>query len=335
MMLVLILVGALLDFICCSRPSPPAVDIMHSTQPSAKCKFSVHKDGPDGEAVTGTISSEEPGFKPYAIIDENGCSLESSLYDDVTPIPSTDDLRESSILGSHSPTPLDDIPLCKGSNRFITTIESKTPRNEESSSRHADSITPPSRKENDILMDDADYDNGDMPTPIERRKALGSKTWSSQPDQGPQLFEIRNDLVASLTPLPPAPFHPPTPPPAPPLAFPIVPSLIVPPMPAPILSIDKLLQMDTIRRQRRDVDWDIVDLEPDIMMTRRVKRDYYDEAKDSGDIRKREKLDSSSESDQIDCDTDRISVDIRDLAVDMADFEIAKATVMNSCQILT
>ncbi|KAJ1357312.1 hypothetical protein KIN20_015438 [Parelaphostrongylus tenuis] len=58
------------------------VDINHSRKPSAKCEFSVHKDGPDGERVTGTISTDEPGFKPYPMIDENGCSLEPSLYDD-------------------------------------------------------------------------------------------------------------------------------------------------------------------------------------------------------------------------------------------------------------
>ncbi|EPB77357.1 hypothetical protein ANCCEY_03510 [Ancylostoma ceylanicum] len=33
---------------------------------------------------SGTISSDEAGFKPYPIIDEDGCSLEPSLYDDVT-----------------------------------------------------------------------------------------------------------------------------------------------------------------------------------------------------------------------------------------------------------
>ncbi|VDL77489.1 unnamed protein product [Nippostrongylus brasiliensis] len=104
------LVSSLFAISSTSRPSPPAEDSKHSTKPSAKCEFSVHKDGPDGEAVTGTaldvvlyysirceeregyclmvanctISSDEAGFKPYPIINENGCSLESSLYDDVT-----------------------------------------------------------------------------------------------------------------------------------------------------------------------------------------------------------------------------------------------------------
>ncbi|VDP04988.1 unnamed protein product [Heligmosomoides polygyrus] len=32
----------------------------------------------------GTVSADEIGFKPYLIIDDNGCSLEPSLYDDVT-----------------------------------------------------------------------------------------------------------------------------------------------------------------------------------------------------------------------------------------------------------
>ncbi|KAL6725046.1 hypothetical protein Aduo_019871 [Ancylostoma duodenale] len=106
----LILITFLSGFTICTRPSPPAIDMSKSTKPSAKCEFSVHKDGPGGEPVTGTaldvvlyysiqcqaqdgyclsvsnctISSDEAGFKPYPIIDEDGCSLEPSLYDDVT-----------------------------------------------------------------------------------------------------------------------------------------------------------------------------------------------------------------------------------------------------------
>ncbi|WKY14697.1 hypothetical protein Q1695_000321 [Nippostrongylus brasiliensis] len=38
------------------------------------------------------------------------------------PVPSTDDLRDSSILGSRTAHPLDDIPLCKGSNRICQFI---------------------------------------------------------------------------------------------------------------------------------------------------------------------------------------------------------------------
>uniref|UniRef100_A0A0K0D1W1 ZP domain-containing protein n=1 Tax=Angiostrongylus cantonensis TaxID=6313 RepID=A0A0K0D1W1_ANGCA len=86
------------------------IDAKHSKKLSAKCEFSVHRDGPEGERVTGTaldvvlyysircepqdgyclsvtnctISTDEPGFKPYPMIDQNGCSLEPSLYDDVT-----------------------------------------------------------------------------------------------------------------------------------------------------------------------------------------------------------------------------------------------------------
>ncbi|KAK6759582.1 hypothetical protein RB195_021264 [Necator americanus] len=99
----------LIGLISSSRPLPPSIDVTQSTRPSAKCEFSVHKDGPGGEPVTGTaldvelyygircqmhdgyclsvsnctISSDEAGFKPYPIIDENGCSLEPSLYDNV------------------------------------------------------------------------------------------------------------------------------------------------------------------------------------------------------------------------------------------------------------
>ncbi|KHJ99629.1 hypothetical protein OESDEN_00400 [Oesophagostomum dentatum] len=159
-------------------------------------------------------------------------------------------------------------------DRFITTIESKAPAKSEDPPR-TEATHQPDRKENDIMMDDAEYIM-DLPHP--RQKVFGSKTWSSQPEHpGPQLLEIRNDLVASFTPLPPAPFVPPTPPPAPPLAFPTVPSLIVPPL-IPILPIEKLfhLKPDPIIRRQRDADWDFDDEEED--QQRRVKReDYYDD----------------------------------------------------------
>ncbi|CAI2357151.1 unnamed protein product [Caenorhabditis sp. 36 PRJEB53466] len=199
---------------------------------SITCDFSIHKKGPNGQIVSGaslddeiyykikckpiagnclqvvncTLSSDEPGFQPYPIINESGCSLEDSLFknvqypnhfeagifnpfpirfrassaavvlfcmrtilvlllfapvvfstrekrqlsiDDiisgalnlVRPIfdtskpiqneamlrkpetPTQDDMRDSSILGSHSRTALDDVPLCKGSSnicRFIS-----------------------------------------------------------------------------------------------------------------------------------------------------------------------------------------------------------------------
>uniref|UniRef100_A0A7I4Z652 ZP domain-containing protein n=1 Tax=Haemonchus contortus TaxID=6289 RepID=A0A7I4Z652_HAECO len=109
MILAFILASTLYEPVFSSRPPIPEANIKHSTRPSAKCEFSVHRDGPNGELVTGvtldielfysirceahdnyclsvancTISSGEPNLKPYAIIDENGCSLESSLYDDV------------------------------------------------------------------------------------------------------------------------------------------------------------------------------------------------------------------------------------------------------------
>ncbi|CAB3399519.1 unnamed protein product [Caenorhabditis bovis] len=77
---------------------------------SIACDFSIHKHGPNGVAVMGTslddelyykikckplannclqvvnctLSSDEPGFKPYPIIDENGCSLDDSLFKHVT-----------------------------------------------------------------------------------------------------------------------------------------------------------------------------------------------------------------------------------------------------------
>ncbi|CAI5455256.1 unnamed protein product [Caenorhabditis angaria] len=76
---------------------------------SVTCDFSIHKQGPNGARVSGaslddeiyykirckqipgnclqvvncTLSSDEPGFQPYAIIDDNGCSLEESLFKNV------------------------------------------------------------------------------------------------------------------------------------------------------------------------------------------------------------------------------------------------------------
>ncbi|KJH41128.1 hypothetical protein DICVIV_12905 [Dictyocaulus viviparus] len=206
------------------------------------------------------------------------------------PVPSTDDLREAVILGSPAVQPLDDIPLCKGNNRicqfiscsaenfkkdptfgniqlaaqvlsdkklrqaisrFITTIESKTPTKSDVPSR---SLPPreTEREENDnVIMDDV---ASSALSSHQRPKTLGSKTWSSQPEPEPQ-FEIRNDLVANLTPFPPPPFLHPTPPSSPPLAFPTE---------------------DPIIRRQRDVDFDIVDIEPDAQQER-VKRDYYED----------------------------------------------------------
>uniref|UniRef100_A0A1I7XU37 ZP domain-containing protein n=1 Tax=Heterorhabditis bacteriophora TaxID=37862 RepID=A0A1I7XU37_HETBA len=93
-----------------SRSAPPTeLTDVKSVEPPARCKFSVHKDGPGGEPVSGTaldvqlfysircervegfclivsnctVSADEPGFKPYAIIDQNGCTLEPSLYEDI------------------------------------------------------------------------------------------------------------------------------------------------------------------------------------------------------------------------------------------------------------
>ncbi|CAO4385531.1 unnamed protein product [Caenorhabditis nigoni] len=76
---------------------------------SITCDFSIHKKGPHGQVVSGaslddeiyykikckpisgnclqvvncTLSSDEPGFQPYPIIDDNGCSLEESLFKNV------------------------------------------------------------------------------------------------------------------------------------------------------------------------------------------------------------------------------------------------------------
>uniref|UniRef100_A0A1I7Z5G2 ZP domain-containing protein n=1 Tax=Steinernema glaseri TaxID=37863 RepID=A0A1I7Z5G2_9BILA len=78
-------------------------------EPEAECQFSVHKDGPNGEELSGTtlntqlyykikckpakgfclnvsnctVSGEGPGQKPYAVIDENGCTTEPSLFEHV------------------------------------------------------------------------------------------------------------------------------------------------------------------------------------------------------------------------------------------------------------
>ncbi|CAJ0610289.1 unnamed protein product [Cylicocyclus nassatus] len=106
----LIIIALLSEVILSERPSPPAIETSKSVNaPTAKCEFTVHKDGPKGPLVSGTaldvelyykiqcnphdgycllvanctLSSDEAGFKPYPIIDKLGCSLESSLYDNV------------------------------------------------------------------------------------------------------------------------------------------------------------------------------------------------------------------------------------------------------------
>ncbi|WKY14698.1 hypothetical protein Q1695_000321 [Nippostrongylus brasiliensis] len=210
-------------------------------------------------------------------------SLVRPIFDTSQPLQYDEMLKKQAIVAVCKEQGMDDGQCKLFSNgfqlidKFITTIESKTPTKIDEPQRPV-IPDPPRRKENDILMDDAEY----TAEPVERPKALGSKTWSSQPESGPQLFEVRNDLVASFTPLPPAPFVPPTPPAAPPLAFPTVPSLIIPPFTPAALSFEKLLEMkiEPIIRRQREVDWDTVDLEPDIMQVR-VKRDYYDDAKPS------------------------------------------------------
>ncbi|CAJ0921518.1 unnamed protein product, partial [Mesorhabditis belari] len=77
--------------------------------PEARCDFFVREDGPDGRILAGTnldtslyydikckpakgfclqvtnctVSGDEDRSRQYAIIDHNGCSLESSLFGDV------------------------------------------------------------------------------------------------------------------------------------------------------------------------------------------------------------------------------------------------------------
>ncbi|OZC10962.1 hypothetical protein X798_02106 [Onchocerca flexuosa] len=77
--------------------------------PQANCKFSVHNGGPDGEEISGTnlnselyykikcnqekgyclhvanctVKSDKENMESYRIIDENGCTLEPSLFEHV------------------------------------------------------------------------------------------------------------------------------------------------------------------------------------------------------------------------------------------------------------
>lgn len=315
-------------------------------------------------ATAPTVNSSHQRSRRQLSIDDlisKALSLVRPIFDTSQPlqydemlkkqaVQSTDDLRESTILGLDAPHPLDHIPLCKGNNKicqfiscsaenfkkdptfgnlqlaaqvlsdrklrqtissnpeaidavckeqgmddgqcklfsngfqlidkFITTIESKTQTRSDGAAARRSSPGPTRPPGNDILMDDAEYVVEPAPG---RAKVFGSKTWSSQPDQGQRLFEIRNDLIASFTPLPPAPFMAPTPPQAPPLAFPTMPSLIISPISPSGLTIDKLplMKVDPGIRRQRSIDWDSVDLVPDMLVEQRVKRDYYDDAKPS------------------------------------------------------
>uniref|UniRef100_A0A1I7XUA8 HRDC domain-containing protein n=1 Tax=Heterorhabditis bacteriophora TaxID=37862 RepID=A0A1I7XUA8_HETBA len=189
-------------------------------------------------------------------------------------------------------------------DRFITTIERPT-KSDESPSPLS---TPPQvdysvRKENDIAMDDTDYVilPPSPPASPAHHRVLGSKTWSSQPEQsGFQLLDVRNDLVASLTPLPPIlsppPFIHPTPPPAPPLAFPTVPSFILSPLKLPDLNNGLFFPTDKaifdlpikVSQKKDDISTDdnlffkrrqrSTSLEAlDAQINEREKRDYYDD----------------------------------------------------------
>ncbi|KAM3727324.1 Cuticlin-3 [Dirofilaria immitis] len=77
--------------------------------PQANCKFSVHNGGPNGKEISGTnlnselyykikcnkekgyclhvanctVKSDRENMEPYRIIDENGCTLEPSLFEHV------------------------------------------------------------------------------------------------------------------------------------------------------------------------------------------------------------------------------------------------------------
>ncbi|KAI1730927.1 zona pellucida-like domain-containing protein [Ditylenchus destructor] len=84
-----------------------AINRLH--EPEAECTFSVHDKGPNGPEVTGTslnqelyykikckpetgyclkvsncsVTTDAPEQKPYPIIDESGCTTESSLFEHV------------------------------------------------------------------------------------------------------------------------------------------------------------------------------------------------------------------------------------------------------------
>ncbi|CAB3399517.1 unnamed protein product [Caenorhabditis bovis] len=259
-------------------------------------------------------------------------------------IPTQDDMRDTSILGSRSRTALDDLPLCKGNSgicrfiscsadnfkkdptfsnlqlaaqvigdaklrktisanpeavttvckeqgldddqcklfskgfqiidKVITTIEKPDSKEPEKPAQTEDTASPeshqapqmddPSIPQNDEnLKSWADYDIN-APAPPSHQTALGSKTWSSNPDSRTlQPLEIRNDLISSWTPIPF--LAPPTIPPAPPLAFKTVPSFVLPPIKVPNLdngfffSTDKFnfnnKDDNTIKRFRRDTDY--------------------------------------------------------------------------------
>uniref|UniRef100_A0A0M3I112 ZP domain-containing protein n=1 Tax=Ascaris lumbricoides TaxID=6252 RepID=A0A0M3I112_ASCLU len=87
----------------------PEKDAKKIHLPAAKCTFSVHKEGPQGEQIIGTnlnselyykikcepergyclhvgnctVSGDGPGQQAYPIIDEDGCTKEPSLFEHV------------------------------------------------------------------------------------------------------------------------------------------------------------------------------------------------------------------------------------------------------------
>ncbi|CAD6194320.1 unnamed protein product [Caenorhabditis auriculariae] len=97
----------LLPSVFALKPKPSL--LKKNVENSVTCDFSIHRAGPHGPVISGTslddelyykisckplaghclqvinctLSSDEPGFRPFPIIDDNGCSLDDSLYKNV------------------------------------------------------------------------------------------------------------------------------------------------------------------------------------------------------------------------------------------------------------
>ncbi|CAI4221551.1 unnamed protein product [Auanema sp. JU1783] len=179
-------------------------------------------------------------------------------------------------------------------DRFITTIEK--PAGHGVKTVQADPVPIPIQKDPEPMNDEPDYDA--LTSSATASSTSGSKTWGTGQNKEPQLMELQNDLVASLTPppmwglAPIAPFTPPAPPTAPPLAFPTVPSFILQPLHnlEKYFSPDKYLlgsdqnkapETNSITRFKRESE-DFYDDDVNNEAQIRQKRDYYDELTNTG-----------------------------------------------------
>uniref|UniRef100_A0A1I8F1D9 ZP domain-containing protein n=2 Tax=Wuchereria bancrofti TaxID=6293 RepID=A0A1I8F1D9_WUCBA len=104
---ILCVLSYLFAFILAAKIPEKTISKIHL--PQTNCRFSVHNGGPNGEEISGTnlnselyykikcnkekgyclhvanctVKSDRESTEPYLIIDENGCTLEPSLFEHV------------------------------------------------------------------------------------------------------------------------------------------------------------------------------------------------------------------------------------------------------------